>query len=204
VKILLPALLCALSLSFQAFSAEPKEADQKAFRETKVKAEQGDAPAQYELGLMYFYGQGVAKNEAEAVKWYRKAAKQHHAKAQFLLGLAYLRLSSSLDGEVVPEDEDEGVRLLTQAAHQGYQPAQSSLARQYHIGAMRAESINRDGTKLRVTAYQYYLIARANGSKDVEKDIKELEGKLTPAQKDEAMKFVREFKPGILDEDHVW
>ena len=31
-------------------------------------------------------GQGTAKNEVEAVKWYRKAAEQGNAGAQFNLG----------------------------------------------------------------------------------------------------------------------
>ncbi len=52
-------------------------------------AEQGDADAQYKLGLAYSKGEGVAKDAAEAVKWYRKAAEQGLAEAQCSLGLAY-------------------------------------------------------------------------------------------------------------------
>ena len=37
-------------------------------------AEQGVASAQYNLALMYANGEGVPENDAEAVKWYRKAA----------------------------------------------------------------------------------------------------------------------------------
>ena len=40
-------------------------------------AEQNDAKAQYNLGVCYDNGQGVAKDEVEAVKWYRKAAEQN-------------------------------------------------------------------------------------------------------------------------------
>ena len=32
--------------------------------------------AQYNLGNMYDFGEGVPENDAEAVKWYRKAADQ--------------------------------------------------------------------------------------------------------------------------------
>ena len=39
-----------------------------------VHAEQGDATAQFNLGLMYDKGEGVLKDEAEAVRWYRLAA----------------------------------------------------------------------------------------------------------------------------------
>ena len=31
-------------------------------------------------------GRGVAKDEVEAVKWFRKAAEQNYAQAQFFLG----------------------------------------------------------------------------------------------------------------------
>jgi uncharacterized protein len=38
---------------------------------------------------MYATGEGVPKDDAEAVKWFRKAAEQGHAKAQFNLGAMY-------------------------------------------------------------------------------------------------------------------
>ncbi len=44
-------------------------------------AEQGYAKAQYNLGGMYDKGQGVPQDDAEAVKWYRKAAEQGDAEA---------------------------------------------------------------------------------------------------------------------------
>ncbi len=39
-------------------------------------AEQGNAPAQYNLGLCYAKGKGVRKSSKEAEKWFRKAAEQ--------------------------------------------------------------------------------------------------------------------------------
>ena len=36
-----------------------------------------------QLGVMYSDGQGVPQNDAEAVRWYRLAAEQGHAEAQF-------------------------------------------------------------------------------------------------------------------------
>jgi len=32
--------------------------------------------AQFNLGVMYEFGEGVPKNNAEAIKWFRKAAEQ--------------------------------------------------------------------------------------------------------------------------------
>ncbi len=37
-------------------------------------AEQGNPTAQYRLGVMYDSGFGVTRDEAEAMKWYRRAA----------------------------------------------------------------------------------------------------------------------------------
>jgi len=48
----------------------------------KPLAEQGIAQVQYNLGVMYKHGRGVAQSDTEAVKWSRKAANQGHAGAQ--------------------------------------------------------------------------------------------------------------------------
>ena len=50
---------------------------------------------------MYDKGTGVPKDEVEAVKWYRKAADQGHAAAQFNLGGMYA------EGRGVPKDDVE-------------------------------------------------------------------------------------------------
>ena len=60
-----------------------------ALREFKPLAEQGDAYAQYNLGVMYDNGQGVPKDYKTAVKWYTLAAEQGYALAQFNLGVMY-------------------------------------------------------------------------------------------------------------------
>ena len=60
-----------------------------ALREWKPLAEQGDAPAQYNLGMMYHKGQGVPQDYKTAVKWYRLAAEQGNASAQGNLGAMY-------------------------------------------------------------------------------------------------------------------
>ncbi|MBH64573.1 MAG: hypothetical protein CL569_19435 [Alphaproteobacteria bacterium] len=52
---------------------------QKAIRLWKPLAEQGGVDAQSYLGLMYDFGEGVPKDDAKAVHWYRKAAEQGHA-----------------------------------------------------------------------------------------------------------------------------
>ena len=45
-------------------------------------AEQGDAMAQFSLGVCYQNGWGVGRDEAEAMHWYRKAAEQGYVLAR--------------------------------------------------------------------------------------------------------------------------
>jgi TPR repeat protein len=48
-------------------------------------ARQGRAAAQYNVGRMYFYGQGVEKNLVEAYKWFTLAARKGSSKARVAL-----------------------------------------------------------------------------------------------------------------------
>jgi TPR repeat protein len=56
-----------------------------------LAAAQGDADAQYSLGILYDNGTGVAQDDTEAAKWFRLAADQGYAKAQNNLGALYAR-----------------------------------------------------------------------------------------------------------------
>ncbi|MFB3150347.1 MAG: tetratricopeptide repeat protein, partial [Alphaproteobacteria bacterium] len=75
-----------------------------AFAAFSQLADAGDAPAQTKLGDMYSDGQGVAQDDAEAVRWYRLAADQGDANAQFNLGVMYDH------GRGVAQDDAEAVR----------------------------------------------------------------------------------------------
>ena len=54
----------------------------KALRLIRPLANDGDASAQFNLGLMYTTGQGVQQDNAAAALWFRKAAEQGYAPAQ--------------------------------------------------------------------------------------------------------------------------
>ncbi len=60
-----------------------------AFQLLRPLAEQGNASAQFNLGVMYENGQGVPRDYAEAVKWYRLAAEQGDVIALLNLGAMY-------------------------------------------------------------------------------------------------------------------
>ena len=86
-------------------------------------AEQGDARAQFNLGLMYDNGHGVPENDAEAVRWYRAAAEQGNAPAQFNLGFMYA------NGHGVPEDYVLAYAWMNLAGAQGVDEAQEAKDR---------------------------------------------------------------------------
>lgn len=51
-------------------------------------AEQGNAVAQNNLGVVYLTGKNVARDDAEAVKWFTKSAQQGNVSAQFNLDVS--------------------------------------------------------------------------------------------------------------------
>jgi TPR repeat protein len=69
-----------------------------ALRLLRPLADHGVAEAQREIGFMYYNGEGVPQNYADAVKWYHLAADQGLAGAQHDLGVMYLK------GQGVPQD----------------------------------------------------------------------------------------------------
>ncbi|HHW5018725.1 TPA: tetratricopeptide repeat protein, partial [Haemophilus influenzae] len=73
----------------QGLTAYEQSNYQTAFKLWLPLAEQGNAKAQYNLGVMYGNGRGVKQDYFKAVNWYRKAAEQGHADAQLNLGYMY-------------------------------------------------------------------------------------------------------------------
>jgi len=89
-----------------------------ALRLLRPLAEHGDAPAQYNLGVMLRDGQGVPQDLAGAAMWFRKAAQQGLTDLQYNLG------AMLLFGQGVPQDPAAAERLFRGAAAQGMALAQ--------------------------------------------------------------------------------
>ena len=90
-------------------------AQTSSFSETERMAKQGDAGAQYKLGFMYDYGQGVRQDYAQAIYWYRKAAELGNEKAQYSLGAMYH------NGERVRQDMSIAKEWFGKSCDNGYQ-----------------------------------------------------------------------------------
>jgi len=116
-----------------------------AFSQTDDLAEEGNAAAQFNLGVIF----AQDNNDAEAVKWYRLAAEQGYANAQFNLGFMYD------SGRGVPQNDVEAVKWYRLAAEQGYANAQFNLGFMYANGEGVPQSDAR--------AYLWFSMATAQG-----------------------------------------
>ena len=113
------------NLSFRCYSAGDLAG---AFAWCERAADGELAWAQYNLGLMYQKGEGVARSEAEAAHWYRLAASQGFAEAQLRLAdLYYL-------GQGMPRNYTQAAVWYRRAAEQGNARAQFQLGHLYDVG----------------------------------------------------------------------
>ena len=141
------------SLKLIALKADPRAQIRKA-------ADQGNAGAQYSLGVMYSNGRGVLQDDREAAAWFQKATDQGHASAQWEIGRVHQRqahYSQALNwflkaadqrhpgaqysigvlyskGHGVPQNDREAAAWFRIAADQGHAEAQYALSRCYEQG----------------------------------------------------------------------
>lgn len=133
------------------------------FEKVRVKAENGDPVAQYNLGLMIFYGEGTTRDQEKGWKWLRWSAEQGNPDATYFLAWlsddpkdakwkkiafeqnkkaaehgdasAQYRLSEIYyRGIGVPEDDKESTQWLFKAANQGLVEAQDAVGVYYDDG----------------------------------------------------------------------
>ena len=149
-----PTIAADFSAGLSAYEVGDYET---AFKELLPLAEQGDPESQLILGMIYdlehravdvlLSGKGSAfpANDGQAARWYRMAAEQDHATAQYRLGELYEA------GRGVVRSGREAARWYRMAAEQGHVLAQTSLATQYVTG----EGVPPD----RVMAYAWLSVA---------------------------------------------
>lgn len=140
----------------------------------RIAAMQGNAEAQFQIGLLYQLGYGVAKDSMEAAKWFRLAAEQGEPLAQGILGNMYFH------GEGVAKSYTEAAKWYRRAAEQGDPIAQQELGTLY----FRGEGVPEDY----VQAYKWWNLAAAQGEELAAEKRNTLRDFLTPAQLAEAQK----------------
>jgi TPR repeat protein len=181
----------------------------------KQLAEQGNAPAQYNLANMYAEGHGMPQDQAEALKWYRRAAGRGHAAAQLSLAVLYDR------GQGVPQSLSRAMKWYRRAAEQGDAVAQTTLGRIYGNGQgvpqnywqavkwyqLAAEqSVPVAQTNLGIMyqhgrgvpqdymqAHKWFSLAAATGDVDAAKNRDAVSAKMTPEQIGKAQKLAQDW-----------
>jgi TPR repeat protein len=121
-------LLLQPSRIAQAQSSDQALAKQKVIADLKEMASAGDVKSQVQVGLAYLTGDGVHKDDTEALKWLRKAADQDNAIAERYLAEMYFK------GRGVSADVAEAAKWLRLAAEQGDAQSQHNLAVLYAQG----------------------------------------------------------------------
>lgn len=139
-----------------AFQLYQKKQYPQAFSVYRKYAKEGNAIAQYNLGIMYSNAQGVKNNDQHAVYCYQKAADQGCATAQNNLGWMYT------NGRGVEKDDQKAVFWYRKAAEQGNATAQYNLGLMYDNGC----GVEKDDQKAvlwyRKSAAQGHSNARIN------------------------------------------
>jgi len=148
-------------------------------KEVKQLAEQGDAEAQYFLGLRYFNGSGVPQNYAESIRWWRLAAENGDGRSLYYLGKVYNM------GRGVPRDDQAAISWWIKGAERGDILSINELGNAYYIGILVPAD--------KVQAHKWWNISSAlgpaPGSEIGTQRREEVEVKMTPAQIAEAQKL---------------
>ena len=201
-----PARLCApavvlLLMAMGAFSAPAQTFEEAVaahergdhaagYRGFRVHAEQGNADAQFNLGVLYANGKGVPQDYAEAMKWYRQSAEQDNASAQFNLGVLYY------DGKGVPQDYAEAAKWSRRAADQGDADAQFGLGYMYYKGRGVPQDFVQAHMWLNLATSR--LTASEKDLRQATQDLRdEVASRMTPADLALAQRLAQEWRPNV-------
>ncbi len=136
-------------------TAEPDTSHLKAeIAQEFARADQGNAAARFNIGLMYFKGEGVPQDYGQARVWFEKAAAQGLGEAQYNLGAM---LEQGLGTE---KNAAKAKSWYEKAAGQGIGQAQYSLAKLYLTGKGTSQNLDKASEWLQKAAEQGMTQAR--------------------------------------------
>ena len=132
----------------------PRACIKKEIDHLQEQAKRGSQIAQYSLGVMYYYGEGVEENLSSAFEWFQRAAEQGYADAQHSLGVMYYH------GKGVEENLSSAFKWFQRAAEQDFPLAQHSLGVMYYDG----EGVERNLS----SAFEWFQRAAEQGYADAQ------------------------------------
>ncbi len=111
------------------FVISPAAVQAETLQALTQRAQSGDAQAQYLLAESYYRGEGAKRDYRTALKWYRQAADNGNADAQYQLG--YLHQHGP---DLVKKDDRQAFEWYLKAAEQGHVSAQTKVSLMYRMG----------------------------------------------------------------------
>ena len=189
-----------------------------ALSELMPAAKAGNADAQQLLGHMYYMGQGVVQDFAQALAWHSKAAAQGQLESEYVIGTMYysgkgvrqdyrgakewLQKAASgghadaqymlgamyFTGKGVPQDYQQSVSWFRRAAEQGQSEAQRLLGLMHLYGV---GGVPKDS----VIAYMLWNLSAASGNMEASDLRSDLAMQLTPRQIEEAQSLSTHWRP---------
>ena len=127
-----PACVVAIGAMWIVWNLETTRAAKRKLeteaQQYRVRADHGDANAEYELGRAYLWGLGVPQDYAQANSWFQNAADQGQAKAMYSIGNLYYY------GDGVAQSYADALVWYRKAADQGLYVAQFAIAASYYHG----------------------------------------------------------------------
>ncbi len=151
------------------------------FRLMGPLADQGQAVAQFYIGLMHVYGDGTPQDYDTAAKWFRKAADQGTIDAINHLGYLYEM------GQGVPQDYAAAAAWYRKTANQADHVGQTSLGHLYKQG----QGVEQDD----VQALMWFTLSADYGDDFAPKYRDEMAAEMTPAQISQAQKKAADWTP---------
>lgn len=176
-----------------------------------------DPAEQTRIGNRFRKGDGVARNDKEALLWYRRAAEQGFAGAQNNIGNmyekgmgverdesiaawwyreaanrgnAYAQHSLGMmhrDGRGVPQDDTKAAHWILKAANQGHRGAFRDIGTLYWKGL--------GVTRNDVAAYMWLKVAAMHGDIEGERLLRTVSAGMEPAAQAEAERMAQQWKP---------
>ena len=117
---------------------------------------EGYAPAQYQMALVYLHGYSVRKDGMKALALFKLSAAQNYPDAQFELALIYSA------GKLVKQDLKKSFELSNKAAQKGLSSAQFNLGVMYANGTGVKQDDFKASRWYKSAANQNYALAQYN------------------------------------------
>ena len=156
----------------RGFQALEQKDYKTAFYYLSLFAANGDARANYNLGVMYREGLGVDQDDVEALTYFIAAAEDGHMLGNYAVGLAFLR------GRGSDIDAEAALIYLEEATLLGHALSPLKMGQVYFEGKQIEKDV--------VTAHFWWSVARDRNAPGATEHLDRLSSHMTKEQKQQA------------------